>query len=263
MAGAVTDETVITQYLNWLFGEFEIESSDSGCFLVTPFEKPDGEGITLELENLPNGNILINDMGDTLGYLFVNGLTLSKSVMNKAIFISKCHGVTFEGSFLSIETKPEDTGRAVHELIQTVIAITGLIHLRRSTTTRRTKFDNEVESLIIRSGATYESDYQVMGTREKHNFRFYVNSGPNILIQPLTATTESAALKLSERWAHHFQDTIQSEENWYPVAVLDDGIDKSPEKRIWTPAALAPIKEFAIPWTENARLSELLGGRVA
>lgn len=134
MADDATGKTVLSQYLNWLSGEFKTESSDDGCFLITPFEKPDGEGITLELETLTDGNILINDMGDTLGYLFVNGLTLDKSVIDKANFIAKCHGATFEGSFLTIETKPEDAGSAVHEMIQTVTAVTDLIQLRRRTT---------------------------------------------------------------------------------------------------------------------------------
>ena len=249
-------DEVVNSYMQTLSNGIKVIPSDSGCFVVTPFTKPDGEGIELELETLPNGNILINDMGDTLGYLFVNGLTLSKSVMDKASFISKCHGVFIESEILSIETKPEDAGKALHELIQAVIGVTDLIQLRRSTTSRRIKFDNEVAAFVIRSGVTYDADYQVKGTREKHNFRFHINSDRNLLIQPLTASTESAALKLAERWAYHFQDTVQAEENWYPVAVLDDHNGAE----IWTPHALGPIQEYAILWSQKDQLAQLLAG---
>ena len=256
MTASAAHNDIVDTYLNWMSNEFETKPSDSGHFLITPFEMPDGTGITLELETLPNGDILINDMGDTLGYLFVNGLTLSKSVIDKASFIAKSHGITFEGSFLSIETKPEGAGRAIHDMIRTVIAVTDLIQLRRTKTTRRIKFDNEVEAFIIRNGATYDADYQVKGTREHHNFRFYVNSERNLLIQPLTASTESSALKLAERWAYHFQDAIQSDENWRPVAVLDDS--GSPD--IWSSPALAPIKQYAILWSHKDTLARLLSG---
>ena len=256
MPTSTAQPDIVDTYLKWLSNEFETKSSDRGRILMTPFELPDGTGITLELETLPNGNILISDMGDTLGYLFVNGLTLDKSVTDKASFISKRHGVTFKGSFLCVETKPEDAGRAIHELIQTVISVTDLIHLRHTRTTRKIKFDNEVEAFIIRSGVTYDADYQVEGAREKHNFRFYVNSDRNLLIQPLTASTESAALELVEHWAYRFRDTVQSEESWHPVAVLDDS--GSPE--IWSNLALAPIKQYAIPWSHKDKLAQLLAG---
>ena len=254
-------DEVVNSYMQTLSNGIKVIPSDSGCFVVTPFTKPDGEGIELELETLPNGNILINDMGDTLGYLFVNGLTLSKSVMDKASFISKCHGVFIESEILSIETKPEDAGKALHELIQTAIAVTDLIQLRRSTNTRRGQFDNQVQSIIIQSDANYIADYQVAGIHENHRFRFYVNSGRNLLVQPLTAPKEHIAHSLAERWAYRFADVLSEKSYYSPIAVLDDGIDRSIERRIWTPHALAPIKEYAIPWSQNQRLTELLGSR--
>ena len=35
--------------------DFELTPSDSGCYIVTPFTRPDGEAIELELTVLPNG----------------------------------------------------------------------------------------------------------------------------------------------------------------------------------------------------------------
>ena len=251
---------VVNGYIQTLSDGLKVMPSDTGCFLVTPFIKPDGEGIELELEVLSNGDILINDMGDTFGYLFVNGLTLSKSVMDKARFISKCHGVFIQSEILSIETDAENAGKALHELIQTVFAVTDLIQLRRSTSTQRMKFDNQVRELITRNAADYVADYQVEGVRENHKFRFYVNSSRNLLIQPITASKESVAHSLAERWAYRFNDVLRENRNYSAIAVLDNGIDNSNERRIWTPSALAPIEEYAIPWTEKDRLTERLVG---
>ena len=257
---------VVSQYIQRLLSDFEATKSDNGCFLLTPFRKPDGEGIELELESLPNGDIRISDMGDTISYLFVNGLTIGKPVMDRIKYISALHGVSLEHSIMNIEIRPESAGDALHELIQAVLAATDLIQTRRSTTPRRIRLDTQVESLIKFSGATYETDYEVPGAHEKHKFRFHLNSGRNLLLQPLTAPNASDAHNLAERWAYRFMDVIRSDDRWHPIAILDDRTprvnvdttEKSNAQLIWTPDAIAPIQEYAIPWSDKPKLAKLL-----
>ena len=257
MSASAAHSDIIDNYLKWLSSEFETTPSDRGCLLMTPFELPDGTGITLEIETLTSGNLRISDMGTTLGYLFANGLTLDQSMMDRIRSISIRHGASLESAALVIKTEPKSAGKAIHWLIHSVIVATDLIQMRGAyAETSEAKFDNEVTAFIIRSGVTYDADYQVKGTREKHNFRFRIDSDRNLLIQPLTASTESDALNLAERWAYHFKDTVQSEENWYPVAVLDDNNGAE----IWTPHALGPILEYAILWSQKDKLAQLLAG---
>ena len=124
---------LVPKYLKRLSDDFEILHSDDGCFVVTPFIRPDGEAIELEVESLPNGDVRISDMGYTLGYLFVNGLTLNKSMIDRAKFISKGYGVSLDDDAFSVVASPESAGDALHRLLQAVISATDLIHLRRST----------------------------------------------------------------------------------------------------------------------------------
>ena len=248
--------TVVDRYIKGLSDQFSATPTNRGCFVLTPFDRPDGEGIELEIENLSSGKIRISDMGDTLGYLYVNGLTLTRTVMDKARHISLSYGVSLESATLSIEEEPEYAGDALHNLIQATLAVTDLIQRRRPSNTRRIRFDNEVESFIIYSGVTYDADYSVRGAREKHVFRFHVDSGHSLLIQPISASTESAAHTWSERWEYRFLDTIESDNNWHPVAILDDR-DTSV---IWTPYALAPIEAHAILWSQQEELQNLFSG---
>ena len=252
---------VVNKYLERLSSDFNATPSDNGCFLLTPFSRPDGEGIELELETLPDGNIRISDMGDTAGYLFVNGLTMGKAMIDRAKFIARCYGVSFEGGPLTIETEPESAGDALHELIQAVLAVTDLIQMRRSTKPRIAPFDYMVESLIKHSAAAYDTAYQVSGKRETHTFGFHVNSGRNLLIQPMVAASENAAHALAERWAYRFHDVMQSNEIWQPQAVLDNRAEYVSERVIWTPRAIAPISEYAITWAERDKLAALLEGK--
>ena len=251
---------VVNKYLERLSSDFNATPSDNGCFLLTPFSRPDGEGIELELETLPDGSIRLSDMGDTAGYLFVNGLTMGKAMMERAKFISRCYGVSFEGGPLTIETQPESAGDALHELIQAVLAVTDLIQMRRSTKPRIAPFDYIVESLIKHNAADYDSAYQVSGKRETHTFKFHVNSGRNLLIQPITAPNAGDAHALAERWAYRFYDVIQANAGWRPLAVLDNRAEYVSERVIWTPRAVAPISEYAIPWDERDKLAALLEG---
>lgn len=260
---------VVNKYLERLSSDFNVTPSDNGCFLLTPFSRPDGEGIELELETLPDGNISISDMGDTTGYLFVNGLTMSKAMTDRAKFISRCYGVSFDGYTLAIETQPDSAGDALHELIQAVLAVTDLIQMRRSTKPRVVRFDDAVESVIRHSGATYHTKYKISGRLEDHTFAFHVNSGRNLLVQPITAANASDAHAMAERWAYRFYDVTQSNGIWRPYAVLDDraehlnaqGVLLSRERVIWTPRAIAPISEYAITWAERDKLAALLEGK--
>ncbi len=266
MANTDICASVVSRYIQRLQADFEATKSDNGCYLLTPFERPDGEGIELKLESLPNGNIRISDMGDTISYLFVNGLPLGKPVMDKVKYIAAKHGVSFEHSAIKAEIPPESAGDALHELIQAVLAATDLIQTRRSKPPRRVKLDIHVESLIRRSGATYETNYKVPGAHEKHEFRFHINSGRNLLLQPLAARRASKAHNLAERWAYRFTDVIRSDDRWHPIAILDDRtprvnadtMPKSNAQLIWTPDAIAPIQEYAIPWSDKPKLAELL-----
>lgn len=257
---SATYTNVAEQYLRWLSSEIETHPLDEGYIVSIPFERPDGECIGLEINSLPGGNIRITDMGDTLGYLFVNGLTLSDKMIDRAKHISKRYGVSLEDGPLAIEAEPESAGEAFHRIVQATIAVTDLIQMRRSTQPRLVRFDDDVETIIKYSGAIYRTNYKISGRLEYHTFKFHVNSGRSLLIQPITAASEDAAHALAERWAYRFHDVIQSNEIWQPQAVLDNRAEYASERVIWTPRAIAPISEYAITWAERDKLAALLEG---
>ena len=67
MTSAKPCRNVIESYLKALSDDFDTAPSEGGCYIVTPFTRPDGEAIELEMTVLPNGSALLSDMGDTLG----------------------------------------------------------------------------------------------------------------------------------------------------------------------------------------------------
>ena len=254
MTYAVTCHSVVDRYLKLLSDDFEITPSDSGCYVLTPFTRPDGEAVELELVSLANGSVRLSDMGDTLGYLYVNGLTLTQAVLDKIRRIARRNRVLLRQGVLVIEGDDVMNGDALHRLIQATVETTSLIQGRRSTS--RVNFNTEVESFIIQSGVVYDVDFTVKGQRESHKFKFHVNGDRNLLVQPVTAASEPIAHSWAERWAYRFSDTIGSREDLHPIAILDDRGNRG---TVWTPRAQAPIWDMAILWENRQLLADRLG----
>lgn len=241
---------VIRRYLSQLRGDFGVSVLQDGCILSTPFVRPDGEGIELEMRVFHEGRIDMSDMGDTLGYLYVNGLTLSKTLMAEARAIAKAHGVSLQRNRFHIEMNAVSMGIDTHEMIQAILGVSSLIHKRRPNS--RVLFDDEVESFIIQSGVTYDVGFPVPGHREEHTIKFHVNSGSDLLIHPLSAASTPVARSWAERLAYRFADIQQQDSHWDPIAVLDD---RSARGEVWSAYAFTPIQEYAVRWSQRDELA--------
>lgn len=246
-------EEVISNYLSGLQDSFECSHSSEGLFLTTPFIRPDGEGIEIELQPLANGDISIADMGDTLGYLYVNGMTLSQTLIASARQIAKQHGVSLQRNQLSLRANPDSLGSGLHDLIQAILGVTDLIQKRRPTS--RVVFDVEVESFIIHTGVTYDVGFEVQGSKETHTVKFHVNSGRSLLIHPISAATAAPARSWAERWSYRFTDILGQDPSWRPVVILDD---RGARSDAWNSHALTPISEYALFWSEKGKLGSML-----
>ena len=112
--------------------DIEAIPSKNGYCLLTPFIKPDGEAIGLEIVSLSGGDFRISDMGDTMGYLYVNGLMADIAAPDYAASVAGVYGVSWDGNVLSVECCADAVGGAVHNLIQCILAITGYAQCRNN-----------------------------------------------------------------------------------------------------------------------------------
>ncbi len=256
-SGTDVCQKVITSYMKSVGEQWNVvESSEDTCYLVSPFSRPDGELIEIEVSVFPDGRIRISDMGDTLGYLHINGLAVSRATVDSARRLARRLAVSLERYELEVFALDiEGVGERLHALLQAIINVNDLILRRRPI--ENLQFDTEVEAFLVGQRVIYDSDYQVKGETEPHRVRFHVDSTKKILIQPLSAASESAAWSWAERWAYRFGDIKQSDPKWNTFAVLDNRGDR---QAIWTPKATLPLTGFArvIPWTENTLLAQEL-----
>ncbi len=127
-------EGVAGKYLTRLSNDLGIIPSENGCHLLTPFIRPDGEAIGLEITALGNESFRLSDMGDTLGYLYVNGLTADLAVPDYTRSIARLYGASFDGNALIIDSCSDALGDAVHNIIQSVLSVTSFAQGRSSKT---------------------------------------------------------------------------------------------------------------------------------
>jgi hypothetical protein len=132
MAISSIAEGVVEEYLKCIGENLFATTSVNGCFLLTPFIRPDGEAIAMEIGLLPSGDLRISDMGETVGYLFVNGLAEDLAVPDYAHSIARLYGTSFLTNDLTIDSKTEDLGNSVHNLVQSTLAITHFAQGRNS-----------------------------------------------------------------------------------------------------------------------------------
>jgi hypothetical protein len=249
---------VVEDYLKELGSGFSIYPDPDGsrCFIVTPFTRPDGEVIEIALIHRSSGASRLSDMGDTLGYLFVNGLTSTQSLTQTVKSLSGRLNVSLQRQELLVELSDEQKlGESLHALIQAVLQVSDLIQKRRPAT--RLRFEDELERLLISQGIVYDSNYEVQGRRDKYTIRFHVDSGRKLLIQPLSVASEAGAFQGAERWSWRFSEINRQDASWKILSPLDDRGDRS---QYWSPRALNALQNNAevILWSENQRMVDLL-----
>lgn len=249
-------EVVLNSYLGSLLNDFSlVPRGHDRCTVVTPFTRPDGEAIEIEVGTQPDGTLRLSDSGDSIAFLYVNGLTLSQNMIENARRLCRRHQVELSRYELAVQTDPLDSGEKLHGLIQAILRVSEMIQRRRPS--ERLQFTDVVETFLVANRAVYDPQYEVQGVVARYTIRFHVDSGRRMLIQPLSATNEGVAYSWAERWAFRFSDIRDRDPDWNVVAVLDDRGERA---NVWSPRVLPPLRSQAkvILWKESEALAEVL-----
>ena len=248
--------TVIKSYINALETDFEvIGREDDKCVMLTPFRRPDGGYIEVELSSRPDGDITISDMGESITYLLVNGLTVGRKTVDDARRVCKRFGADLVKSEILVETTPAEEGMRFNEFVQAALAVSEMIQRRRPM--NRIQFADVVESLLVSERAVYDTDFSVKGKVQLHRVAFCVNSTSKVLIQPLSANSESVAFSWAERWAYRFADIYDADPEWDTLSVLDDRGERAD---VWSERARLALGSHStvVPWQEGPPLAKAL-----
>lgn len=246
MTSDSTCERLVRDYIDELAESVTLRGLGNGCVITTPFLMPDGDFVEVEARFLPNGVVQLTDSGDTISFLWLNGLSLSRNILGDARRIARRYGVSLARNELVVEQKEQEN--PIHNLVQAILGISALIEKRRPHA--RINFAEEVEAAIIARGSNYDSPFLVRGQNESHSVRFHVNGGRRIIAQTLSQSSESAARGIAERSYYLFDDILRKEPSWRCFGLLDD---RGNRKEFWTEHAMIPLRNKAtvIGWSEG------------
>ena len=240
-------ETVVRQYVEAMSAGLEIEPHGDGCIVMTPFMRPDGDFVELMVAHGEDGALRLTDMGESVAFLHLSGLSLSRQIMGDIRRIASRYGVSLAQNELVVEDQVAPDLNPVHALIQAMMGVSGLVEKRRLNA--RIRFAETVEVDIIAQRLAYDVAFQVQGKRKRHTIGLHIDGKSRFLIQPLSHRNENAAKSTAEKWFHKFSDILDGDNSWQCYVLLDD----RGSRKAWTADARRPLGNLVnvVPWSEK------------
>ena len=123
-----TDEVpdVAAAFARHLSNGIRLIPDDRGRFLATPYIRPDGEAIELELECLADGRTRLHDMGNSLAYLWLNGVISDTGPTPGIDLIARQFGVAIVDNALQVEADDASLGERACALLEAARAVSWL-----------------------------------------------------------------------------------------------------------------------------------------
>ena len=120
-------DEILNEYLGQLAGDFVITPSANGYLVITPFSRPDGKAIGVDVASLPDGRVRVSDRGGSVGYLYINGLPFLRPALDSIERIADSFGVTCANEVLVAVSDAASIGDTLHRVIQAAMSVTALI----------------------------------------------------------------------------------------------------------------------------------------
>lgn len=205
-----------------------VESDGNRCIVVAPSVQPDLAAVELSVAK-SNGGYRLSDDGETVGMLFVSGMTDSTALKKELQRIARIHSVRFNGDELYADAAESDLGLAYQNMVNAIQAASFLVYKVTHRPSR--KFEEEIEGLLIEHRIPYELDKEFQGLAKQHHVPFYVNSTRNALIETVSATSIAAARGKADRIGFKWTDLQRGGLQANYTVVLDDRQNRS--ESIW------------------------------
>lgn len=245
---------LVERYLRELEGAFQVHDTESGCVIVTPFMRRDNDLIEIGVERMPDGRHLLTDYGETLAFLNLSGVNVSRSLDAKRVVAqtAKRFGVEIAEDDISVHANQNELGSALKGIIDAINDIGHLVYNRQ----RRPplSFDDKIEKVLISSGLPYEPNFPVQGKTELHRFRFYVNGRYRALVEPLSASSAASAHAKAQRLAFRWVDIGELDGEFRKLAVIDD---EGVRNTLWRGCPLEVLSGYAdgvVLWSQIDQL---------
>ncbi len=123
---------IVFKYMSTIESLFEVKPLKEGCLLVTPFQRPGGDYIEVEIKPRSGSDIVVTDNGDSLNFLFASGLETGNEELRDTInLIMSQHGTAIVEDEIQVAATEDKLGKALYSLLNAVVAVNHLVLRKR------------------------------------------------------------------------------------------------------------------------------------
>lgn len=232
-----------------------ITDDDGDCRVTLPFERYDGDLITLWIKEGDKGYI-VTDEGETYGMLYVSNVNLDQEYRKKCVGSIRERFNLEEAKYeVRALANKRNLGSRILDVYQAIQAISFLSYTRRPYP--QTDFRNAVGDYLTDEGYQYEPNFKVKGASEQQVVDFHVlNQRVPTYIEAIHAGNNSSLLQSSRNTSRKWMEIKLANGEHNFVSVVDD------EGGVYDEEYMKPIirhSDYVIPWTERSSLTEAIG----
>lgn len=165
--------------------EYEIQSGDGNCVVVTPFEYPNGDLISLYISGRRGNLYRVRDYGETHAMLRLYGVNPgSPARENRLEHIKTRFDLDDVWNEVQLSSTAENLGPRLLDAIQAIQAVAYNTYTHKST--EPSQFNTKVETFLTDSGYDYKRGFTVEGQHQDREFDFSINHRePNVLLDTI------------------------------------------------------------------------------
>lgn len=198
---------LLATYIEALNNQYTIRGeAHAGCWLETPFYLPDNTRLGVYLKPLPGERVEISDYGETMGTLFLGGVTL-ESEDQRLVTIGQRFGVATTGGEISLVTDGNRLAEAVNAVIHAMLDLSYLVYTRQIRAAP--SFINEIDTWLTLEHRSYRRHYEVVGRSNTNTFDYYLpRQGKPVLIETISAIDAGRSLRRAKLTAFKVLDSL-------------------------------------------------------
>lgn len=221
---------LLASYLEAVATRYTIRGEDhAGCWLETPFYLPDNTRLGVYLKPLPGGRVEISDYGETMGNLYLSGVTL-ESEDRRLVTIGQRFGVTTTGGEISLVTDENRLADAVNAVIHAMLDLSYLVYTRQIRAAP--SFISEIDTWLTLAHRSYRHHYEVVGRSTTNTFDYYLpRQGRPVLMETISAIDVGRSLRRAKLTSFKVFDSLGAPDggSFAYVCLLDDRTEQHRE----------------------------------
>jgi hypothetical protein len=218
---AVACAEVVRDYLAHLGERFTCREREGRLWVISPYAHPDGDLVEVCVAELPGGEVMVSDLGETLRHLADLGFDPHSTRKGAYLIgeVTKQYGVALEQGMLVKRAPASNLGDALQDVLSACVAVSHLIFL--SPGFRPATFSEQVAQYLAKQQVGFSAGHYETGrTGRRFRVDFLIRGRERDgLLKVLSPATRARARAMANATFRLWSDVENSR---WRATLLDD-----------------------------------------